>query len=277
LRQATGGRGTWHFPREGIRITAVASRKYKNSPIDEALTEVVFAPGEEWDPTWSLRVYDGLRSEYTGKPREQSVLEAGVHAAPSAASFRLQQRATRLQFPTDDGRRLVAVGPNVLSVHSLKPYEGWDSFRPRIARALGIYGETVRPKGVLRIGLRYINRILIPGSVINLADYFDAGIQLPATLPVLQVHFLSRAELLCEDEKTKIVITFTDTPASEGKNGFLLDLDVIREWPASEPLPQADTMGVIDVLKTRVRDAFEALITDKTRGIFDADPVSTGS
>ena len=56
---------------------------------------------------------------------------------------------------TEDQTRAVGVGPDVLSVHMLRPYQrpeppeesGWDEFRPRIATALKAYWDVAEPVG----------------------------------------------------------------------------------------------------------------------------------
>ena len=50
---------------------------------------------------------------------------------------------------------------------------------------------------------------------------------------------------------------------------FLLDLDVIWE-KTGDAASRADALGVVDDLRERERDAFEAVITDKARDLFDS-------
>jgi hypothetical protein len=86
-----------------------------------------------------------VRSRYSGKPRQQALFSAELE--PSAgpnAPVTVRQGLARVQFPNQDGSRLVAVGPNVLSVHMLRPYTGWDEeFRGQIEDAIAAFATTV--------------------------------------------------------------------------------------------------------------------------------------
>ena len=82
----------------------------------------------------------------------------------SPHNFQFGEGPGKVQLITKNGKRIVGVGPNVLSVHMLRPYLdpcnsdkiGWDESRHRIGRALGAYWEVVQPQGVKRIGIKYM-------------------------------------------------------------------------------------------------------------------------
>lgn len=146
-------------------------RRYRNPPIEEALCEFRFLADQDWDPTIPGKLYAELGEEYRGKPRGQKVMNVTLNAQegqPSRLSY--EEGFAKTQLVTEDGKRQVGVGKDVLSVHMLRPYQdplhpkqsGWDEFQPRIDRALNAYWNVIRPKGVNRVGIRYINKIVIP-------------------------------------------------------------------------------------------------------------------
>ena len=53
-------------------------KKYKNPPIEEAIVEFRFVPGQEWNLTipGKLHEHPRIKSQYPGKPRTQKILEA---------------------------------------------------------------------------------------------------------------------------------------------------------------------------------------------------------
>ena len=55
-------------------------RRYRNPPIEEALCEFRFPPEQDWDPTIPGKLQTKFGDEYTGKPREQRVVEVGLEA-----------------------------------------------------------------------------------------------------------------------------------------------------------------------------------------------------
>lgn len=246
-------------------------RQYRNPPIEEALCEIRFVPGPEWDPTLPGLIYQSLKAEYPQKPRTQNVLEAGVTIPDGGGgpSFQVQQNASRVQFRSADDRRLVGVGPDVLSAHLLRPYSSWEQFRDQIVQALAAYSSVAEPTAISRIGVRYINQIVLAADVVDLNEYFTSPPEPPETLPQTLRSFLVRMEAAYEDEPIRVITTFASNDAARGRTAFILDIDVVGEWP--EQLGLESAMEAIDDLRSRERVAFESLITDRAREVFDAN------
>ncbi len=142
-------------------------RRYSNPPIIEALCEFHFKPGLDWNLTMPGKLHTELGDDYTGKPRHQKSVELGVQFHEgSPRNVQLGEGPNRVQLVTENEKRIVGIGPNVLSVHMLRPYQdtrlhaeksGWDEFQLRIVKALETYWKVAKPEGVKRIGVRYIN------------------------------------------------------------------------------------------------------------------------
>ena len=252
-------------------------RRYRNPPIDEAVCEFRFHPSQDWDLTIPGRLHGRISDDYPGKPRQQKVFEAKLEAQGGRPpSMTYGEGLAKVQLVTEDGTRMVGVGHDVLSVHMLRPYQqpnapeqsGWDEFRPRVARALEAYWEVTEPLGVGRIGIRYINKIIIPEQAIEVADYFVSAPPDVSGVPDRMSGFASRVEYVYDDE-VRLVLTQGTAPAPSGHVGFLLDIDVI--WESEHPVGRDKALIKAEDLRTREREAFEALITDKARELFDAD------
>jgi uncharacterized protein (TIGR04255 family) len=248
-------------------------RQYKHPPIEEAVCEFRFAGEREWDPLATpAKLRERLARSYPGKVKVQNVLSAkpAKDVQPGPA-LEMTPGPTRLRFPSEDGKRLVSVAAQLLGVHVLLPYSGWEDFRARIEEALTAYIDVCQPQTFTRVGLRYINRITLKGEdTVPLGDYFRILPTQPEELPSIVSAFVHRAEHLYDDG-TKLVLTFASLPPPPPeKNTFLLDLDLIQE-PA-EPRPITATLATVDDLRQRERIVFEALITDKLRATFDAEP-----
>lgn len=249
-------------------------RRYKNPPIEEALVEFRFEPSQEWDLTMPGRLHGELREAYPGKPRQQNVVQASLVAQQGQApNFAVREGLGKVQLVTDDASRLVAIGPDVLSVHMLRPYQrdeeasGWDEFRPRIVEALSAYWDVAEPSGVQRIGLRYINKVVIPESSVEVARYLKAAPPSVDGLPEQLGGFVGRVEYVYPDE-VRLVVSHATVEAPEGQVAFLMDIDLI--WQSNEAVDKDAALAIADDLRARERDVFEALITDDARGLFDA-------
>ncbi len=249
--------------------------RYKRPPIEEAVCDIQFAPGTDWDPTLPGLLFGKLKTTYNEKPRQQQVVEAqvqspGAEGSPSTLEHRFGKM--RVQLLAENGTRIVGVSQDQLSVHMLRPYTKWEDFQPRIMKAIDAYREIAKPEGVTRLGLRYINRIVFSEREPMLENYFTIPPKFPVVQPPTRIlAFFNRKESEFLDKPIRIVVTFADIEPkpSEGAS-YLLDLDII--WiRAEEPISFEELPDVMDDMKNRHRDVFESLITDKTRKMFDGE------
>ena len=242
-------------------------RRYNNPPIEEALVEFHMAPGQDWDLTIPGKLHERVKTAYPGKPRQQKLLQASVLTVQGQPpGFEVQEGISRVQLVDTEGRKLLSLGPDVLSVNVLRPYDDWEAFRPRIVDALQAYIDVSGTEKVSRIGVRYINKVVVHASDITLNEYFLCGPCVPPGLPKKVGGFLNRAEHIYDDG-VKLLVTFASIDSEKESSAFLLDLDLI--WEGSEPLDHDSAINKVDDLHEREGIAFEALITEKTRELFD--------
>ena len=252
-------------------------RHYKNPPIEEALCEFHFKPKQDWDLTIPGKLQAAIGDEYIGKPQEQRVVQVGLQAKGGKPSnLSLETGLAKVQLVTSNGKRMVGVGPDVLSIHMLRPYHdpqrpgnsGWEEFLPRIEMALTSYWDVAQPQAVIRVGIRYINKIVIPQRSVEVKDFLNCALPQVEGLPDELTSFMSRVDYTYGDN-VRIVLAQGSTDAPQNYVGFLLDLDVI--WEGPEPLDKTHALTIVSDLRGRERAAFEAVITEKARELFDAD------
>ena len=244
-------------------------RNYPNPPIEEAVVEFGFVPGPEWDLTipGKLHQHPDIGNQYPGKPRTQKRLEAALRTEPGQPpNVAVREGVARIQLVNDDGRRMISLGSDVMSANTLRPYDGWEQFRPRIEAALGAYTEVAKPTGVSRIGVRYINKIVLPGTETDFETYIGYTLTSGTELPSKKAAFMSRVEYIYDDG-VKLLITQATIDAPEGTPAFVLDLDVIWEGAEKKILDEG-IMELVDDLHIREGQAFEATITDAARLLF---------
>ena len=255
----------------------MSRRRYRNPPIEEALCEFHFQPGPEWDQTVPGKLHLQLGSEYAGKPQEQKSMETEIQVHDGQPpSVQHRERLSRVRLLTGDEKRIVSVGRDVMSVHMLRPYQGatleepggWEEFRSRISAALDAYWTVAQPTSISRIGIRYINKIAIPHRAVRLEDYLRSSLPKISGLPQEIGGFLIRVEYAYSSD-TRLVLTQGLTEAPSDHVAVMLDLDVI--WKGAEPVRQDDAEQKVTELRDLERTAFEAIITDQARALFNAD------
>ncbi|MCL4768606.1 MAG: TIGR04255 family protein [Hyphomicrobiaceae bacterium] len=253
---------------------------YKNPPIQEAVCEFTFAP-LAGDPEWDLTLPGRLQlnaelREYAGKSRQQVLREimAGDGKQPE---FAVQQRLFRIHLPTEDGTALLSLGHNVLGVVALRPYEGWNKFRPRILRALKVFTHETGLTQVVRLGMRYINRVVTPESDASTGSKYIADMQttveamcsdgktrVEAKLTALN----TRHEFLTADGMKIFVTQGTLNPEKAATAEYLLDIDTVCDQKPMEGIERITP--VLERLHLIEGAMFERFITTESRKLFNA-------
>jgi len=242
-------------------------RRYENSPIVEALCEFQFEPGRPWDLTIPGLVYEKIRDEF---PKKRQAKQVQVELSATVDEGIAQKVATsdRMQFLREDEKALVQVGPNLLVINHLKPYPTWDKFLPLIKKGVEVYRGVVDAEGMRRIGLRYINRIEIPGQRIELKDYFDFRPFVGSKLPQDFGPFIVGIQVSYEDSRDVLRVQLASARVDIPDTiAIMLDLDYFLAQPGQVALDKV--IDWVKVAHDRVEVAFEGCITDQLRHIFE--------
>jgi uncharacterized protein (TIGR04255 family) len=128
--------------------------------------------------------------------------------------------------------------------------------------------EVNQPKGIRRIGIRYINRIEIPEEEVKLEDYLLAVPGLPTVIPQVFNTWVQRVEVPFPKHNGLLILQSGSLREKDTEGvAFLLDLDFLIQ--AAEPTPIRSAEEMIEIAHGEVETAFEACITDKTRILFE--------
>jgi len=240
-------------------------RKYHNPPIIEALCDFRFEPGAPWDMAIPGLVYEKIRDRFP-KRQQTRTLEVSIAAGPESIG---QQVLTidLMQFLRGDEKALIQVGPNRLIVNHLKPYPTWQEFLPLIRQGFDAYLAAANPKGIQRIGLRYLNRIEIPGERTDLEDRFEFRPFVGARLPQDYGPFIVGIQIPFEDSRDLLRLQLASaTVGTPGTIAVMLDLDYFLAQPGG--VSQEDVFKWTEIAHAHVEEVFEACITDRLRQMF---------
>ena len=258
--------------------------KYKHAPIEEAMCEFMFAPSNmagQWDLTLPGRVqqHPHLRVIHNGVSRQQHVQQiVAEQAAPNTvANIALATALLRVLIPTADGKAVLGIGQDSLSVSSLREYEGWEKFKPRIRIALDAYREVVQPTQILRITVKFINRIIAPKPHATTAAEYLGDIQPTPAQPRSKAPKKEIAATLTADhyrkefasnDHVKIVVTqATLQPSAPSTSEFLLDIETVYDHAALTDIDEA--MEKVERLHAVEGAIFGSLITEAARNLFN--------
>lgn len=241
-------------------------RVYASPPLVEALCEFRFEPSQPWDWTVPGLVYDKVKSEYP-KKRQQNIVEVELRMEQEELAQRLKGGVARMQFLREDERALIQVGPDLLTINHLKPYPNWKTLRGMIVHALDVYRQVAAPKGIRRIGLRYINKIEIPEPRVEIEHYLLAVPKVPEAIPQVFATFVQRVEIPFEPANGMLILQSGSVrDASREGTAFMLDLDFFTLLADKVTLDSA--IEWVERAHDEVERTFEECITDKTRALF---------
>lgn len=245
-------------------------RQYLHPPIQEAVCQVSFLDGD-WDFVAPSAIYKLLQTQYPEPPGQ--VIEAGFQVIGPQVEQQIRFGPTppKTRFSAENGRYLATIGQQVIFVHVVGDYCGWEEFRSRIVEAVDAFVSVTGPSAVTRIGVRYINRITLNGLDFPLERYFTTPPTAPEEGFAGITAFFQRLELKLPDDRGTLVSIFGSAEEEDPKKmAMILDLDAVRTWE-SDHLPIIDVYKTIDELRDIERNAFESMITDDLRKVFDDD------
>ena len=241
-------------------------REYADPPVVEALCEVYF-DSSRWDDTVPGRFFD--RAQTIGFTEKEPVQrhEAQIHLDAVSGPSAVVRQDTRMRFRNADRTRVVQVEPDLVVVNQLRPYPTFADWSPTVVAVARTYAELAEARGVSRIGLRYINRIDLPGSRVDLSEWFLVAPRLPSAWQDTAGSFLVRVERKVA-EGMDLILTFGSAPSKVGESSFMLDLyavHTLRAVSSVESLPP-----LLEDAHSCIESVFEGSITEALRTRFRA-------
>ena len=97
------------------------SKKYPKPPIVEVSCEFRFKVKDPNDLTVPGRFFDKVDKEYPIK-EEMHEFEMGIGMKDKDFQQQFRKKMLGMEYKTEDGKELIRVAPNQLSVHRLPPY-----------------------------------------------------------------------------------------------------------------------------------------------------------
>lgn len=108
------------------------------------------------------------------------------------------------------------------------PYPGWLALKAKLMDLWSKVNGEVKPEKVIKVGLRYVNRIAKEPNHTQLGDWLQASSDLPLALLASQGHFFARIESSPAAGNLKLVTVGNQDPIEAGQQGgVVLDIDRI--------------------------------------------------
>lgn len=194
------------------------------APIVEAVIDIRVVPSVKWD---EISLQSDLKRRLPDFPKVETLRQAryqltiGKQNSPTVEDF----GCVGFKFQSSDNLHIAQFNKEAFVFSRLKPYLDWAQLRQEALRLWAIYFELLKPMEVIRIGLRFINRIAIMQERVELSDYYrhppDSLKELNWPLAGYLHHDVIRVP---ETQHSVNLIKTVQNIA--GKIGLILDIDV---------------------------------------------------
>jgi len=276
-----------------------------NVPDVEFSEEGSVLSGDEWNVGWGdLALLVPVRTHYSKAPIIEAIIELRVElpedaevddlaatmqgdvrfatteqAVQVAGEFQVREdgvvgNATHHRvgyvFRRDDGQRVVHAHQDRFIYSWLSRYENWDAFVREAEAAWANYVVVARPLRVVGVAVRFVNRLVIPSSSVEIKDYLRTSVDISPYLPQAIAQLFMQVTIPLVNREAVVTLTSALEPTSgEDTTSLILDIDAKREVRlerSQHDFSEAVT-GVLSSLRDAKNFVFEACITDATRGL----------
>lgn len=244
---------------------SLARQNYDNSPIVEALAEIYFSNTKTDFSVWAD--FSGrVKSSYPNV-EELVIPKTELQISPDGEGRQKISPEKLYRFYNISKTRIIQANKDFVTLNQLGKYSGYDHFKQEISEALKNYRDVASPKSVDRIGVRYVNEIVIPQASIELSEYFNFMPQIPGNITETINSVLLQIEFVPEKSTHHMTLSLrSGFSRVEDHSVFLLDIYdtlLIRNETDIEFILKS-----IDEAHENIEQVFERIITDKARNIF---------
>jgi uncharacterized protein (TIGR04255 family) len=238
---------------------------YQNAPISEALIDIKVHIPNALSLDLLESMHARIKDDYP-RSEKRSYLH-GQFSMGDAVGAVATQTHIGYAFTSADGKQIVQARLDGFTFSRLKPYGTWLTLRDESRRLWDIYRTLATAARISRIAVRYINQIDIPLKSIDYKDYFRTLPEVSPDLPQSLSGLFMQLQFPQLDLNGMLILTQTAIPAaSPDQNSVVLDLDVFA--PVLQEISEEALWDLLENLRHRKNEFFEACITDKTRELF---------
>ncbi len=170
-----------------------------------------------------------------------------------------------------DQTQVVVIRPKSVTCSMRAPYKDFESFNSQIEDVWDISHKAVGFRKLVRVGMRYINRIdlLDEGGIINYEDFLNLRISLPEDFTPISSYDINFTFQIPDIKSRARIISTVKHDIVINHASFFLDIDIGRTYEL--PQKKADVSLILQDMRIQKNALFEQFITDKSRALFNAE------
>ncbi len=244
------------------------TKAYPLAPIEEAVCAINLPLTVNWDMTVPGAFYERIKADYPFK----EVLQGREISLPVKPGSLPELRGIeRIKFSSPDRKSVVILEERGMAISRLRPYTSWERLMPQIRAVFNNLSQVVEISSLLRVGLRYINRLEVPHNAGGLEDYFEFRPHMGKIMTHSgPASFMIGVEIPYQDKRDVCRVQLMKTlPNDPHNDAFILDLDYFLARPNALPVEDLDDW--IEAAHGRIGQLFEDSLTERMKATFRGD------
>ncbi len=240
-----------------------SKRHYDRPPIVEAVIDLKFdgvLPDREL-----RRLRDRFKSGFPSIEEKKNIRvevgAQGVSTNETPAGFKMTAK---------NAVDVVLINEDSFGTVRLAPYNRWESLIANAKVNFELFTKVVGRKKVVRLGVRFVNRLDIPKAKIvgrPLAEFIKLGITLPEGIARQTGGHSLAVNLVEASTGAKVLLQSGEIlPALLDHTSFTLDIDA--SWDSDISNRIDEMWDSVELLRSAKNACFESCITDELRGLF---------
>ena len=236
---------------------------YVNAPIVEAILEVSI---HRTAPIQLSELASVVEDDNAYPQRVDLIIASGQMTVGPKVSASASSQQIGYQFVNADRTIIIHCKQDGLAISRMKPYTDWAHVFGEFKRFWGRYVSLIKPEIIRQIAVRYVNRFDLPGSKIELSDYFRTYPQVSEDIQADLSGFLNQLQIPQLDIQGHAVITQVGVPpAFPGVISILLD--IVVSLPQDKPATNDAIDLPMETLHRRKNELFEACMKPAARDL----------
>ncbi len=241
---------------------------FLNPPITEALLDIRVTLPKEVTIEQLAVFHEDIKTSFpTRKERYSGAFQIKTGFAPEIVTT--SNRIDGFLFHSQEGKKIVQARIDGFTFNKLKPYSNWEDFSGEAKYLWDHYLAIAKPINVVRLALRYINRIELP---LPFSDFREYILNIPEIAPgvpnSLSGFFMQLSIPNPEiNAQANIIETIERSIPEKGTIPFILDIDVFQNiilessskqiWEILNQLRQFKNQIFLNSLTSKAKELFK--------------------
>lgn len=240
---------------------------FPNAPITEAILEIMVDLPKEFPVENLLKFPKPIKIRFQ-KLITKRYFQAKFNFRGDVTVLPDEQKVLGYELHSDEEKKVLQSRLDGFAFSKLGSYYGWDSFHSEARELWEYYALVTQPSKIVRISLRYVNRIELPRHMEKFDEYIRTNPQIAPDLPQGVSNFFMRLEIPEQSiHGVAVMILTLEVPVDSEKLPLIFDIDVMNQ--SQYDLENKEQIWIeFEKLRKFKNQLFFESITEKTKELF---------